>query len=185
MSTAAMPSQHDRYCTGVAPYRPSRALVVPAPASFAVLMAIALNGVRLAHIQSGESVAVLGQGLVGQLAAQSARINGARPVVTLDALPARLEIAHANGATHAIDVREAGDAQELIPVVRAATGGDGPRVVIEATGVPQPACASRPIWCAMTRFASTGCSPIASPAATRPRPTPPSPRHPPSTSACS
>jgi threonine dehydrogenase-like Zn-dependent dehydrogenase len=131
----------------------------PEHAAFASLMAIALNGVRLAHLQIGEPVAVLGQGLVGQLAAQFARINGARPVVVLDALDSRLEIARAAGATHAINVRAVGDSldrlgagasagspsagsgqagQALPAAVRQATGGDGPRVVIEATGLPQP-----------------------------------------------
>ncbi|MGH2353905.1 MAG: zinc-dependent alcohol dehydrogenase [Chloroflexota bacterium] len=110
----------------------------PEQATFVSLLAIALNGVRLAHIQIGEPVAVVGQGLVGQLAAQFARINGARPVVALDVLDSRLEIARANGATHTINVRDAGSEEELAGAVRAATGGDGPRVVVEATGVPGP-----------------------------------------------
>src|SRR5262249_1071073 len=57
--------------------------VAPGLAAFVVLLTVALNGVRLAHIQIGEPVAVLGQGLVGQLAGQLARVNGARPVVAL------------------------------------------------------------------------------------------------------
>ena len=109
--------------------------LAPEQATFAALMAIALNGVRMAHLQIGEPVAVLGQGLVGQLAAQFARINGARPVVALDVLDSRLEIARACGATHTINVRAVDD---LPQAVRAATGGEGPRVVVEATGLPQP-----------------------------------------------
>ena len=130
-------------------------------AAFAVLMAISLNGVRMAQVQIGEPVAVVGQGLVGQLAGQFARINGARPVVALDAVDERLAIARAGGTTHAINVWEYGlaggtpgtgdgrDAQSgsksggqedgpLAEAVRAATGGEGPRVVIEATGAPRP-----------------------------------------------
>lgn len=109
--------------------------VTPEQASFVSLLAIALNAIRLAHIQIGEPVAILGQGLVGQLATQFARINGARPVVAVDALDTRLAIAQACGATHRINFRQVDD---LSAAVRAATGGDGPRVVIEATGLPQP-----------------------------------------------
>ena len=133
---------------------------VPAEhAAFAVLMAIALNAVRMAHVQIGEPVAVVGQGLVGQLAGQFARINGVRPLVVLDALDTRLQIAREGGATHTINVREHGIAgstpgttdstsrsseygrqedERLAEAVRAATGGEGPRVVIEATGAPRP-----------------------------------------------
>jgi threonine dehydrogenase-like Zn-dependent dehydrogenase len=111
--------------------------VAPDLAAFVVLLTVALNGVRLAHIQIGEPVAVLGQGLVGQLAGQLARVNGARPVVALDALALRLAVARAGGATHTLDVSTV-EQTRLPEAVRTATGGDGPRVVIEATGIPQP-----------------------------------------------
>lgn len=127
---------------------PAERGLVPVPeemtadqASFVSLSAIALNAVRMAHIQIGEPVAVLGQGLVGQLATQFARINGARPVIALDALDSRLEIARACGATHTLNV---GTADDLPAAVRAASGDlggaaeAGPRVVIEATGLPGP-----------------------------------------------
>lgn len=112
--------------------------VAPEWGAFASLLAIALNGVRLGQVQIGEPVAVMGQGLVGQLAAQFARINGARPVLALDSLASRLAIARATGTEQTIDVRAAGDEDALIAAVRDAAGDDGPRVVVEATGVPGP-----------------------------------------------
>jgi threonine dehydrogenase-like Zn-dependent dehydrogenase len=106
-------------------------------AAFAALLGVALNGVRMAQIQIGEPVAVVGQGLVGQLAAQLARINGARPVIVLDRFAQRLEIARECGAAHALNVGH-GDEDDLSAAVRAVSGGDGPRVVIEATGSAAP-----------------------------------------------
>lgn len=124
--------------------------LTPEQASFVAHLAITLNAIRLAHIQIGEPVAVLGQGLIGQLAAQFARINGGRPVIALDVLDSRLEVARAGGADETINVRRAGTAEALAAAVYAAAGSDagdiggipdglsGPRVVIEATGRPQP-----------------------------------------------
>ena len=52
-------------------------------ACFATLGSIALNAVRAADLSLGESVAVLGLGLVGQLVAQLARLQGGT-VIALD-----------------------------------------------------------------------------------------------------
>jgi len=45
-------------------------------AAFATVAAIALHGIRLAELQLGEIVAVIGLGLIGQIAIQLARANG-------------------------------------------------------------------------------------------------------------
>ena len=65
--------------------------------AFATLGAIALQGVRLAEPTLGESVAVVGLGLIGQLAAQLLKANGCR-VFGVDLDPARVELAKALGA---------------------------------------------------------------------------------------
>ena len=77
-----------------------------ATAAFCVLGDIALHGVRRAQFQLGESVAVHGLGVVGLLAMQLARISGAYPVIGLDMVPARLELAKQLGASHVINVAE-------------------------------------------------------------------------------
>jgi predicted dehydrogenase len=69
-------------------------------ACFATLGSIALNGVRIAQISLGEHVAVIGLGLVGQLVAQLARLQGAS-VLAIDLKPQRVELAHRLGADHA------------------------------------------------------------------------------------
>ncbi|NNF77791.1 MAG: Gfo/Idh/MocA family oxidoreductase, partial [Rhizobiales bacterium] len=66
-------------------------------ASFTVIGAIALQGVRLAQPNLGETVAVLGLGLVGLLTVQLLRANGCR-VLGLDFDPDRLALARSFGA---------------------------------------------------------------------------------------
>ena len=66
-------------------------------AAFTVLGAIALQGVRLAQPTLGESVAVIGLGLVGLLTVQILRANGCR-VLGIDLDASRLELARGFGA---------------------------------------------------------------------------------------
>ncbi|HEX6625745.1 MAG TPA: zinc-binding alcohol dehydrogenase, partial [Pyrinomonadaceae bacterium] len=68
-----------------------------ADGAYATLGAIALQGVRLAQPTLGESVVVVGLGLLGQLAAQLLRANGCR-VYGVDPDERRLELARALGA---------------------------------------------------------------------------------------
>lgn len=65
-------------------------------AAYATLGAIALQGVRLARPTLGESVVVIGLGLLGQLAAQLLRANGCR-VFGLDTDASRIELARSLG----------------------------------------------------------------------------------------
>jgi predicted dehydrogenase/threonine dehydrogenase-like Zn-dependent dehydrogenase len=66
-------------------------------AAFGTLGAIALQGVRLAEPTLGESVVVIGLGLVGQLAVQLLRANGCR-VFGIDLDPGKIELATQMGA---------------------------------------------------------------------------------------
>ena len=76
-----------------------RNLVAPVPtgvsakaAAFTTLGAIAMQGVRRAGVQMGESVVVVGLGLIGQLSCQLLRVAGCR-VIGLD-LDRQLPAAH-------------------------------------------------------------------------------------------
>jgi predicted dehydrogenase len=73
--------------------------VSPLAASFATIAAIALHGVRLAEVSIGERVAVVGCGLVGQLACRLLRAAGAE-VFAFDIDPDRVEQARTGGADH-------------------------------------------------------------------------------------
>lgn len=68
--------------------------------AYGTLGAIALQGVRLAEPTLGESVVVIGLGLVGQLTVQLLKANGCR-VFGLDLDPARVSLARELGADHA------------------------------------------------------------------------------------
>jgi threonine dehydrogenase-like Zn-dependent dehydrogenase len=66
-------------------------------ACFTTLGAIAMNAVRQADIQVGDSVAVIGLGLVGQLVAQIVRCQGGIVIAT-DLQKSRVELAKQTGA---------------------------------------------------------------------------------------
>jgi 2-desacetyl-2-hydroxyethyl bacteriochlorophyllide A dehydrogenase len=74
--------------------------VIPVPsagiadshAAFHTLSAIVMNGVRKAKLEWGETVAVFGLGLLGQLAVRFARLSGCRPVFGIDISDARLAL---------------------------------------------------------------------------------------------
>lgn len=106
---------------------------VPAEeAVFFNLGAIALQGVRKARIELGEAALVLGQGLIGLLALQLAKLSGALPVIAADLTDSRLEISKSMGADCTLNPEDANFSEQLGDV----TQGDGPAVVIEATGHP-------------------------------------------------
>ena len=88
-------------------------------AAFARLGDVALHGVRRAELQIDESVAVFGQGVVGQLVTAFCRISGAYPVIGVDLDDTRLDMARTSGATHTVNASE-GDAVESI---RSIAGG--------------------------------------------------------------
>jgi len=69
--------------------------------AFGTLGAIALQGVRLAEPTLGESIVVIGLGLVGQLTVQLLKANGCR-VFGLDLDPARVALAVELGADRAV-----------------------------------------------------------------------------------
>jgi threonine dehydrogenase-like Zn-dependent dehydrogenase len=71
-------------------------------AAFSTLGAIAMHGFRLAHPQLGDSICVLGLGLLGQLTVKIALAAGCR-VFGIDLNPTRVERAQRNGATAVIN----------------------------------------------------------------------------------
>jgi 2-desacetyl-2-hydroxyethyl bacteriochlorophyllide A dehydrogenase len=103
--------------------------VNPVLGVFSQIGAIALNGILDSAIRLGETVAVFGLGVVGQLAAQLAKLSGAQ-VIGVDLLPLRLEMASRLGIERVINAGETGTAE----MVKELTGGRGADVCIEATG---------------------------------------------------
>ncbi len=101
-------------------------------AVFFNLGAISLQGVRKAHIELGEATLVLGQGLIGLLALQLSKLSGALPVIAADLTDSRLELAKSIGADATLNPEDSNFSEQL----NAVTNGNGPAVVIEATGHP-------------------------------------------------
>lgn len=100
-------------------------------AVFFNLASIALQGVRKARIELGEPVVVLGAGLIGLLAMQLARLQGGLPVISIDEDAGRLQLALQSGADAALPADE-----KLHTTLADLCGGEGPAVVIDATGHP-------------------------------------------------
>lgn len=96
---------------------------------FSQIGAIALNVILDADIHVGETVAVFGLGVPGQLVAQLARLNGAT-VIAVDGIAARRELATKLGAHHVLDATEGAVAEKI----REMTGGRGADVCLEVTG---------------------------------------------------
>ncbi|MFC7331153.1 zinc-dependent alcohol dehydrogenase [Marinactinospora rubrisoli] len=90
----------------------------------------AWQAVADADVPPGGSVAVIGLGPIGQMAARIAVERGAEQVFGLDLVPERLEMARRHGVL-TVDV-SAGDP---IEAVREQTEGRGPASVIEAVGM--------------------------------------------------
>ena len=80
----------------------------------------------------GQSVAVLGLGLIGQIALRLFSASGAFPVIGIDAVAGRRAKAEATYGVRTIDP-QAGDP---LDAARAILNGRRPDIVVDATGVP-------------------------------------------------
>lgn len=126
-------SSHARYC--VVPE--SGAIAVPAEIPFdrACLIGCGvMTGVgavsRLARVQAGTHVAVIGCGAVGLNAVQGAAMEQAASVIAIDRDPARLAMAIGFGASHALGP----DCADVAGAVKELTGGRGADYVFECAG---------------------------------------------------
>jgi threonine dehydrogenase-like Zn-dependent dehydrogenase len=100
-------------------------------AVFANLALVSMTAVRVSSAELGDCVAVIGLGLIGNLAAQLFQAQGSR-VIGVDKLGVRLEIARQCGLESLVDA----SAEDSVSAVRMLTEGRGAEVVVEATGAP-------------------------------------------------
>jgi S-(hydroxymethyl)glutathione dehydrogenase/alcohol dehydrogenase len=84
-----------------------------------------------AKVKIGESVVVFGVGGVGLNVVQFAVLAGAYPIVAVDLVDSKLDMARERGATHVLNPTQAGD---LDAEIRKIVGQKGPDKVIETTG---------------------------------------------------
>ena len=104
-----------------------------AEAALAEPLACAINGIELARLELGESVAVIGTGPIGCMLIALARLRGAAPVIAVQRSRARLEMALRYGA----DVGVCSGEEDAVERVLAETSGEGADVVIVAAASPE------------------------------------------------
>ena len=95
-----------------------------------VIAAFGMQGVRKLRMEIGESLMVVGLGLLGVFSVQCASLSGCIPVIATDFDPRRRELALSLGADYAL----APDEPNLPEKVKELTGGKGADGVVEVTG---------------------------------------------------
>jgi aryl-alcohol dehydrogenase len=83
-------------------------------------------------VPAGAGIAVFGTGAVGLAAVMAARIVGATPIIGVDIVPWRLELALELGATYTIDARREDVAARIAGIT-----GSGVHFVVDTTGEPE------------------------------------------------
>lgn len=100
-------------------------------ASTVTLGAIALQGVRRASPTLGETIVVVGLGILGQITAQLLQANGCR-VIGVDLAAERVALARQNGMQHGLDPQ----AEDYVAQVARLTDGFGADAAIVTAATP-------------------------------------------------
>src|SRR5919206_1933082 len=116
-------------CTPVDPPAPPEVAGLLGCGVMAGLGAAMITG----EVTRGDSVAVFGCGGVGDAAIAGAKLAGATRVIAVDIDDRKLEWARTFGATHTVNARH----EDPVEAIRAATGGFGADVCVEAVGHPK------------------------------------------------
>ncbi len=102
-------------------------------ASWQPIGCITQLGVRRAEIKLGDTIGVVGLGMLGQLVIQYIRMSGARKTITMDLNDKRLELAKKHGANYIFK----GDVKDARETIGRITRGKMMDTVFEITGLPQ------------------------------------------------
>lgn len=102
---------------------------------FLRMAAISSSAIRASDIEVGDFVLVAGQGLIGLMAMQLARLQGARVIVS-DTSEKRLALAKELGADYALNPLD-GNMEEMVKNI---TKGEKVDTLIDATGSSQVIC---------------------------------------------
>ena len=97
-------------------------------------MSIALHGINLVKIKPGQSVVILGTGVLGTCVLDLLGLHRGLHVICVDLLPERLERAEKMGAEKTIRAEE-GKGKAVVNKIKSATRGEGAEVVFECAGV--------------------------------------------------
>ena len=122
--------------------------------AFTVIASMSLQGLRKVRLELGESVLVMGQGLLGIFATQLARLDGGLPVVALDFSPERRQLALRLGA----DAVFSPDDPDLKTALHDLTRGRGMNAIIEVTGSARALEQALELAARQGRIALLGCT---------------------------
>ena len=122
-------------------------------AAWTHIVTFPMAALRKCRLEFGESVLVMGQGVLGQIAVKLARAAGAAPIVVGDPVAAKRETALALGADFAFDPSVPGFGEQ----VKAVTDG-GAKVVVEVTGVDRALDNALDATARFGRVALLGCT---------------------------
>ncbi len=122
-------------------------------AAWTHIVTFPMAALRKCRLEFGESVLVMGQGVLGQIAVKMARAAGAAPIVVGDPVAAKRETALALGADFAFDPSAPGFGEQ----VKAVTDG-GAKVVVEVTGVDKALDNALDATARFGRVALLGCT---------------------------
>jgi L-iditol 2-dehydrogenase len=101
-------------------------------------VSVALHGVRVSEMKGGETVLVIGAGMIGLLTLQAAKAGGASRVLVADIDRSRLERAETIGADETLLL----SGSELVEEILSQTEGRGVDLVLEAVGRQETIAAS-------------------------------------------
>jgi 2-desacetyl-2-hydroxyethyl bacteriochlorophyllide A dehydrogenase len=99
-------------------------------AAISFISSFPLAAIRKLNLEIGESLMVMGLGILGQIAVKLARVAGACPVIACDPVLERREQALKNGADYAFDPFD----KDFVQKVKKVTDG-GVKTAVEVTGV--------------------------------------------------
>jgi len=98
-------------------------------APFVCLAQIAMVAPMLSTVHAGDTVAVFGLGVIGNLCAQLYRVMGCR-VIGLDPVAKRCELARQTGISLTVDC----PVEQQVDAVKELTGGAGAEITVDAVG---------------------------------------------------
>jgi L-iditol 2-dehydrogenase len=94
--------------------------------------AVTLHGMKIAGVNVGDTVVILGCGPLGLFALQFAKIMGATKVIAVDISEEKLELAKTLGADQVVLASNG-----TVSDIKRLTGGKGAQVVVETAGVAE------------------------------------------------
>lgn len=97
------------------------------------IMSTGFSGAESGTVRIGDTVVVFAQGPIGLCATAGARLMGAAKIITVESVPARVEISRRMGADHVVDFSKG----DVVDQIMRLTDGRGADVAIEALGRQQ------------------------------------------------